>query len=340
MKKLQQHENWIDTVKVFACILVVLGHFFQSMVKSNILPETHFYEWFNRTIYYFHVPLFFLCSGYLFQKFAVVRSFYQWKTNFLKKFLSLCVPYLTFSLITYLMKILFSGSINNEAGGLLETLLLHPTSPYWYLYALICIFAITMTVQSRQEAVACLVVALVMKGLALLPMIKVQALGNVLENEIWFVAGMLISFFGLPAKAQNIKLRWGVLAGMAFVGVSVLLYCFTAWNAVAAFMMGIFGCGVTVLIVWQTCHVTAINQITSALAKYTFPVFLMHTIFAAGLRSVLLKLGIWNSILQIACGIAISFLGPVVAVVIISKVRWLEFLLYPNKFIQIGGRKK
>lgn len=32
-------EKWVDDVKVIACILVVLGFFFQSMTKVNILPE-------------------------------------------------------------------------------------------------------------------------------------------------------------------------------------------------------------------------------------------------------------------------------------------------------------
>ena len=50
-------EKWVDDVKVIACILVVLGHFFQSMTNANILPENDLYKWFNTTIYYFHVPL-------------------------------------------------------------------------------------------------------------------------------------------------------------------------------------------------------------------------------------------------------------------------------------------
>ena len=46
-------EKWADDVKVIACILVVLGHFFQSMTKANILTENDLYEWFETTIYYF-----------------------------------------------------------------------------------------------------------------------------------------------------------------------------------------------------------------------------------------------------------------------------------------------
>ena len=63
-------EKWVDDIKVIACILVVLGHFFQSMTKASIMPENDLYKWFNTTIYYFHVPLFFICSGYLYQKYS------------------------------------------------------------------------------------------------------------------------------------------------------------------------------------------------------------------------------------------------------------------------------
>ncbi len=78
-------EKWVDDVKVIACILVVLGHFFQSMTKSNILPENGLYQWFNTTIYYFHVPLFFICSGYLYQKYSKVNSVGSWCKNVAKK---------------------------------------------------------------------------------------------------------------------------------------------------------------------------------------------------------------------------------------------------------------
>ncbi len=54
-----KREIQIDNIKLFACIFVVLGHFFQSMVKAGIMPESASYLWFNKTIYLFHVQLFF-----------------------------------------------------------------------------------------------------------------------------------------------------------------------------------------------------------------------------------------------------------------------------------------
>lgn len=81
-------EKWVDDVKVIACILVVLDHFFQSIIKSIILPENDWYKWFNTTISYFHVPLFFICSGYLYQKYSKVNSMIDWGKNMTKKLLA------------------------------------------------------------------------------------------------------------------------------------------------------------------------------------------------------------------------------------------------------------
>lgn len=160
-------EKWVDDVKVIACILVVLGHFFQSMTKSNILPENGLYQWFNTTIYYFHVPLFFICSGYLYQKYSKVNSVGSWCKNVAKKALALGVPYATFTTATWVLKKVFSSSVNDQIGGLGDTLFLHPTAPYWYLYALFFIFLVTPTFSDVKAAAVGLIVALAAKVLIL-----------------------------------------------------------------------------------------------------------------------------------------------------------------------------
>lgn len=59
MKLSKSRELWPDLVKVIACGLVLLGHFSQSMIKSGFMNDGVLYEWFQLTIYSFHVPLFF-----------------------------------------------------------------------------------------------------------------------------------------------------------------------------------------------------------------------------------------------------------------------------------------
>lgn len=70
------------------------------MTLANILPDNAFYRWFIATIYYFHVPLFFICSGYLYQKYSKVNDIGNWRKNVAKKALALGVPYVIFTTAT------------------------------------------------------------------------------------------------------------------------------------------------------------------------------------------------------------------------------------------------
>lgn len=158
-----------------SCKIVFTAHDYQLVCPNHMLnnPVTHencekclgghFINCANTTIYYFHVPLFFICSGYLYQKYSKVNDFKSWKENVTKKALALGVPYVTFSTATWILKTIFSGSVNDQIGGLGDTLLLHPTAPYWYLYALFFIFLVTPTFSTVKMASVGLVVAIVAK---------------------------------------------------------------------------------------------------------------------------------------------------------------------------------
>lgn len=59
---------WVDNLKMFACLLVVIGHLYMSMMAGGWIRENNIlYCWPIQTVYTFHVPLFFVCSGFLYQ---------------------------------------------------------------------------------------------------------------------------------------------------------------------------------------------------------------------------------------------------------------------------------
>lgn len=324
-------EKWVDDVKVIACILVVLGHFFQSMTKANVLPENGLYQWFNTTIYYFHVPLFFICSGYLYQKYSNVNNVGSWCRNVAKKVLALGVPYATFTTATWVLKKVFSSSVNDQVGGLGDTLFLHPTAPYWYLYALFFIFLVTPTFSSVKMAAVGLIVALIARVLILTGGgYSVYAVSTVLSNEIWFVVGMSICAFNVQLKGRKVQ---GTILGLLFVILSIVVYTAEISDSVISFIMGLLACVAVILMV--AGFEKKFGRGMDFLAKYTMPIFLMHTLFAAPLRSVLLKFGIENAVIHVVLGLGISFAGPIIAAWIMKKTKWLEFFLYPNKFVKI-----
>lgn len=336
----RERELWVDNVKVIACILVVLGHFFQSMEQAGIIYPSHLYLWFNQTIYYFHVPLFFICSGYLYQKHSVVNDIVSWRKHVYKKIISLGIPYFTFSIATWILKTVFSNSTNSQIGGLPESLFLHPISPYWYLYALFFIFLITPTVKNRKQGVGLLCLSVLVK--ILITIFEKQGIYSVwivLSNEIWFVFGMcLCQIGGFKKNARN--KCYGIGSGVLFILLSIWVYQMGTSNWWMTFLLGAMACFAVVILSINYTNQHKNNRLFVLLSRYTMPIFLMHTLFAAPFRIVLMKVGIRNAYVHIALGITISIAGPIIAAEIMRKTNWLEIFVYPEKVIKYKREKK
>lgn len=100
MTKEKLRIEWLDAVKGFAILLVMLGH--SGISKQN----TEVYAW----IYSFHMPLFFIASGIVFSKgekgFIVFIK---------KKVRTLLVPSIVFQVIQIAFQILYSRFLGGES---------------------------------------------------------------------------------------------------------------------------------------------------------------------------------------------------------------------------------
>lgn len=329
---------WIDDIKVFSCTLVVLGHFFQSMVKANILPENDLYKWFNQSIYLFHVQLFFICSGYLYQKYSRVNTIRRWCENISKKAISLGIPYLAFSTITWFLKTAFSGSVNGEIGGLFETLFLVPTAPYWFLYTLFFLFLLTPTFSNEKIMLTVLCIAVILKFVNITGCsTNIYAIDTVFNYGVWFVFGMIISRTSMDVKLAK---RAGVVVGTILAGIflaaSIYIYFFEVNFLGMTFLLGLLACVAVILMAVSIFRDSQQYKLLGYLARYTMPIFLMHTIFAAPVRIVMLKLGVESAFIHTVVGLIISFAGPIAAAEVMKYIKWLDVFLYPNKYIRLN----
>ncbi len=328
----KERDIWVDRVKIIACILVVLGHFYQSMVKAGLASDHIIYQWFISTIYLFHVQLFFICSGYLYQKYSNVNSIRIWGNNILNKFLALGIPYFVFSTITWILKKLFSSSVNSQLGGLLHTLFIEPTSPYWYLYILFFLFVITFTCHNKRNLLILFSIGLLCRIILMFGFSTgIYILGNIASNWIWFIAGMLLAEDLIPLAGIRISI--------------ILLLLFTLFSILAItdnlhfrgydFIMGVIACYSIVSIVNNLVGYGAFSSSGHRyLIKYTMPIFLMHTMFAAPIRILLLILNITSIPVHIIIGLLASYLGPIVTMLILEKLHPLDFIVYPSRYIK------
>lgn len=160
-------------------------------------------------------------------------------------------------------------------------------------------------------------------------------MSTVLTNEIWFVLGMSICVFDLQLKGKK---RQGTIIGILFLGLSIAVYTTDIQNSAVSFVLGLMACAMVIL--FAVDFEEKSGKVMGFLAKYTMPIFLMHTLFAAPLRAILLKVGIANALTHVVLGLEISFVGPIIAAEIMKKTMWLEFFLYPNKVLRAMHDKK
>lgn len=189
------HLQWVDHTKLLACALVVLGHFAQSMVRAGILPDTVAYTLCNSALYTFHVPLFFICSAYLYRRFTVLRTCRDYARHVGKKALALGVPYFTFAGANYALKLLFPAGVNMaEERGPVAYFFLNPPAPFWYLPVLF-LFFVLIPPAGKKGSLALIALGLCtyficgLSAAAVLP----GCVRSLLQNLIWFAMGLALA---------------------------------------------------------------------------------------------------------------------------------------------------
>ena len=324
---------WIDNIKFYACILVVLGHFYMSIMASGWIESTNvFYCLPIQTVYTFHVPIFFICSGYLYQVKQRDNNFFRHIISFKNKLLNIGVPYVFFSTITIFLKLIFSEKVNNSAPPLIKTLLIAPIAPYWYLYTLIFLFFIIPTFKSRRKLFFLWVLFLIIKVsfiFLLSSFIEIDIIRKVISNGIWFVSGMLLS--ECMVKKNKIYIVLSVI--LLIVGSIVAFYKYSNFNddVLLQFIVALlFLIPINYLfIVFKNKH----NKFISKMSIYFMPVYLLHTILAASFRSLLLHIGISSIFIHIVIGIFVSFIGPIAIYELVKNTVFM-FIFEPNTVLR------
>lgn len=324
--------EWVDYVKAFACFLVILGHLIQSLQKSGIDNHQNITDFINWFIYLFHMPLFMCMSGFLFCK---SKQTFTWK-NYgkfeLKKIINLSVPYFTFYLIFLGLNVLFSSSVN-EAKGMDELIGIfnNPMAPYWFLYALLSIFIVVPLIEKlcNNNKILTFAIFLVLKIVFIFVQTPVYFINSVMSYGIYFYIGSFIK------EEWKVKKPICIIETVLYILASILYYNFREnMNGYFIRAINIVFAIFAILIIVQIFQHIKKSKILDTFKNYTFQIFVMHTIFAAGIRIVLLKLSIDNYLIHFIAGILFSIYVPVLVSIISNKIKFTNFFFYPLKTIE------
>lgn len=225
--------SWLDILKGFGIIFVVVGHFCSIDAV---------YNW----IYSFHMPLFFLASGYLYHKRPIMSTIKH-------KFLTLMVPYFFFGIITSIYYVLnefiFAREVN--FGELILGLLYGTYSRLvynrvlWFLPALFCVSVIynILKVGGGQNLLYILVA--VVTGLSIagvVPSIFPWGIDNRLcENIFYYMLGNILAEKGWIEKVRKLPIKYKYIGTFILICIHFLIFTYRASSRILGYLIALIG---------------------------------------------------------------------------------------------------
>ena len=335
-----QHHNhsnrlkWVDYAKGVGIVLVVYGHVLREIrpVKGLFVEYADFFEFSDKFVYSFHMPLFFMLSGYFF-----MSSLYK-KDFLLDKIKGLVYPFIIWSLLQTSAEILISyfSPYTNTQTPLTEliTCLVIPRDQFWFLYALFFITVINYFLFRINVAAGIYFSIILWVGYVLLRRFVPDTFNNTFQFLIFFNIGILFS----QSRKFIVVIGRGkfLLAGaIVFAAIEYFYFLgFFPFNSIilSKFLVGVAG---SLLIIQLSRLAVAANflPILSYIGKRSLPIYLAHMLVASGTRILLLKiLKVDNLLVNCVIGTLTGILLPLLLYSIVSKNEYTAWLFtFPQK---------
>ena len=325
MKRLQ----FVDSIKGFAIICVVLGHVANGYIGEGL--TNGIYSDLHKFVYAFHMPLFFMVSGYLFDRGYFSDNGLQ-TGRFRTQLINLICLYFLYCLLTAGSKMLFGAYAINQVT--VKDLLYIPIKPiqhYWYLYVLAiyyCIFS--RPVIYRQNCAILLSVTLILSVAShWIPLAVPFEMRRLLHNMFFFCSGIAMN------RKEGAK-RPGYLCFL-LLPVILLLYILF-WNnerslydiPIVSTILGI-ACSLFIWEVFRQYDFPGKSRVLSFAGKHSLEIYLLHSFVVTAERTVFRKLNIRNEILIILISTITGVIIPVIISMISRKIKIYRFLFSPYK---------
>lgn len=352
--------DWLDSARGAGIVLVVIGHALGGLIDSPLGAGLIGFRRAFFVIYTFHMPLFFVLSGLLVGK-RIARG----AGPFLKGLLPTVVwPYFLWSAVQFSVIYALGSLVNRPAGDYWETILALPwktVSQFWFLHTLFWMHVIAVIVIPRIGRNWLVVIGIAAKLLLAYPplaamlVVPVKLIGN---NLMWYAIGAALTPAGIGRLViqRSLALRgaWLPLLAAALIGVTLLAVghygaelplataaspeiANLAWR-LPALGAAVFGAAATIAIASLPVFGPGRAGRTgrryregslAQLGRLTMPIFLLHVLFIAGTRIVLVRFAhIDNAGVLLVILVAVGLIGPLLVERVVRPTglqRWLGF---------------
>lgn len=316
--------NDLDILKGIGIFFVVLGHIHNGNTGPLLWGELRTF------LYTFHMPLFFIVSGYLFALSGGVQK--NPKEYVKKSLMKNAIPLITFTLITASYKLLIQYFIGPQYISYpvsINAILQHFLNPLggfatflWFLYSLFLIQISYIILHSTFKS------DLIILGLFVFLLNfefpRLFCIDQLIKKMPFYVIGILTFNYGIRPKSKEILLLLSLF-------MTIMIYYFFYGSQI--FIESLL---LAVSMTWFLWSVAIyISQIKfnflTYIGKKSIDIYLWHTLIIGVLGFVIKKCGLsdfWNY--TITCFI-FSLISCLILSKIIDKFSALKFILYGRK---------
>ncbi|CAK1229622.1 Uncharacterized membrane protein YcfT (YcfT) [Fructobacillus fructosus] len=308
--------EWIDVAKAIGIVLVVYGHVILGLHDSGLWTGFINYRALHDVIYSVHMPLFFFLSGI----FAINWVERAPGTAIGKKALTLLVPYFLWGFIQASVMQVFAGSTNNGQG--LANAVKLPFIPYaqfWFLYDLFWIFLIYYLLINYLHLTTKVFIILSFILMLVSPYLGYWELWRISYHMIFFAIGTLILKHHQWINRVNF---WAVVMVTVILNSLMLTLSLNIfWHNALTFVVACSG----ILLLAKISKGIKSKKIDSV-GRQSMVIYLLHLMFTAGSRIMLMKVGMDNLYIQMLIGLLLGVFAPLFVLFIANKMRISKYL--------------
>ncbi len=325
-----------DALRGFAIIVVVFGHVYGWLDVMSISFEGD--KVVPAFVFTFHMPLFFMMSGYVHGLKEHFQSGEQYKYYFKKNVISIYIPCLFFSYLQAFLNLLMSFYLEGVNVPSVYDFLLIPFSGflnYWFLCELFLVKSVHLLLERyvKSEYIHMLF------WLIVFIVIKPFTFSEILPEFVIFFTYGLYFHIGFVMRRYNIlseRLSYGII--LLLIGTACFIVNYIYGNKNVILQTGTALClSLACFMIFYALRIT--NSFLVMCGLYSMVIYCIHNYGAVIFRLSykLLNLQMFNlhaSLLFLMC-FAFALFIPLMTVWLYKNVkclRWVEYIFYPGKY--------
>lgn len=327
--------EWIDLLKGWAILWMIIGHIIGGLYAASFTSKYAIYL--RRFAYAFHMPLMFICSGYLTAGSDLREKYKDFRHYFFDLLVKLYIPYLIFIYLSWGIKyFIYSGNGDVSFNELWKNLYSGRFST-WFLLAL-------MMMQIIQGIIVFCKLPNILNLFIWFTIFAVAICGVVFKFSLPSVIGWLsfgvYYYLGMVLRKRKIldkKVKLQVVVAMLMVIVGITL----PGEVNCIYKKFFTGIGMTLLFIHFVDRLKIRSSILSRMGKDSMVFYLSSTLLTPLMRVILLKCGCNDFTLQWTLGTVLTVGIIMLEIVLyrnVSWLHWVEYVFYPQKLFQ--KRKK